>query len=182
MIVKSMRPYFEFLKNRITSKRFEHSVRVGRVCAKLARYYGEEPESAFLAGLLHDCGREIPVSELLKYVEEYQIECDDFEMKKPVLLHGKVGAAILALYFPDLAESVFRAVRLHVRGGDVMGKLDMIVYIADFIEPGRPYFKPDFMVWDDFSTLEELFLRVERTITLYYKNKSSKKKLERYIN
>jgi HD superfamily phosphohydrolase YqeK len=58
---------------------------------------------------------------------------------EPVLLHGKVGACLarqeLAIDNPDILE----AIAFHITGGSNIGSLAQLVFIADFIEPGRRF-------------------------------------------
>ena len=43
-----------FLKERLSKKRYIHSINVSEECVKLAKIYGEDIEKAEYAGLLHD--------------------------------------------------------------------------------------------------------------------------------
>ena len=47
-----------FLKKRLSKKRFIHSLNVADEAYKLAGMYGEDPDKAYLAGLLHDVCKE----------------------------------------------------------------------------------------------------------------------------
>ena len=53
------------------------------------------------------------------------------------LLHGPVAAYELPQLFPELSPAVFQAVDRHTVGACDMTPLDMVVFIADAIEPGR---------------------------------------------
>ena len=53
----------KFLKDNLSAKRFHHSVNVAEECRKLAQKYGEDPERAYFAGLLHDICKELPGEE-----------------------------------------------------------------------------------------------------------------------
>ena len=57
----------------------------------------------------------------------------------PWLLHGPTGAEALRRQFPELGEAVFQAVARHTSGAKDMTDLDMIVFVADLIEPGRTF-------------------------------------------
>jgi predicted HD superfamily hydrolase involved in NAD metabolism len=59
--------------------------------------------------------------------------------RRPVsLLHAPVGAALLREAGLDAPE-VLRAVALHTTGGPAMTNLDLLVYTADYCEPGRTH-------------------------------------------
>ena len=74
------------------------------------------------------------------------------------LLHGPVAAYELPQLFPELSPAVFQAVDRHTVGACDMTPLDMVVFVADAIEPNR---HGDYahalrkMVGE--STLDELF-------------------------
>ena len=74
------------------------------------------------------------------------------------LLHGPVAAYELPQLFPELSPAVFQAVDRHTVGACDMTPLDMVVFVADAIEPNRD---GDYahalrkMVGE--STLDELF-------------------------
>ena len=53
----------KFLKNRLSQKRYTHSLNVAEECRRLAVKYGEDPDKAYYAGLLHDICKEIPADE-----------------------------------------------------------------------------------------------------------------------
>ena len=53
------------------------------------------------------------------------------------LLHGPVAAYELPQLFPELSPAVFQAVDRHTVGACDMTPLDMVVFVADAIEPNR---------------------------------------------
>ena len=55
----------------------------------------------------------------------------------PRVLHGLTAAVALGRAFPELPPEVLAAVERHTLGAVDMSDLDMIVYIADALEPGR---------------------------------------------
>ncbi len=166
-----IRTYLSFLKEEVGGYRYYHCLRVARISARLARIYGTAPDEAWTAGLFHDLARELPSDKLLNYVNEGKILVDPCDIENPVLLHGKVGAFLLKERFPGLNKDIFLAVENHIMGRKNMTDLEKIVYIADFIEPGRKFFKPEYHDWIEVYCLDMLFNRVERTISLYYKKR-----------
>lgn len=127
----------EKVKNKLSDKRFQHTVAVSKVAVELAQLYGADTMKAQLAGLLHDYAKEMPNNLLLHQAVTFGIVVDDIECHEPVLLHAKVGAVLVAvecqMYDPDISQ----AIRLHTTGGKNMSLLDKIIFLADFIEPGR---------------------------------------------
>ena len=111
------------VKLHLDSDRYEHTLGVMYTAASLAMCYGEDIEKAMTAGVLHDCAKGIPNSKKIKLCEKYQIEVTESEKKNPELLHAKLGA--------------YMAITSHTTGRPGMTLLEKIIYIADFIEPGR---------------------------------------------
>ena len=54
------------LKDSITKKRFIHSLNVMELAAELAAAHGIDQEKAAIAGLLHDCAKNIEADESLR--------------------------------------------------------------------------------------------------------------------
>jgi predicted HD superfamily hydrolase involved in NAD metabolism len=129
----------EALRVRLSRDAFEHSERVAEQAAALARAYGADEEAAYVAGLLHDWDREIPEAELVTRAESAGMDVNDAERAVPYLLHAPVGAADLESEFPGADRAVLHAIASHTYGAPEMSPLDMVVYVADAIEPGRDW-------------------------------------------
>lgn len=127
------------LRGMISKKRLAHSLGVSETAELLAEKFGCDPRRAALAGLVHDCARDLDDEELLKRAREAGIQASYEEKICPLLLHGPVGAVISRNHFGIEDEEVLRAVAVHTTGAPEMSPLDKIVYIADKIEPGRRY-------------------------------------------
>lgn len=118
-------------------KRRNHSLGVARTAASLAVAYGEDAFLAYAAGLIHDWDKVIPDDELLARAIHYGIEVAGAPALAVPLLHGPVAARELPELFPELPAPVFRAVARHTTAACDMTPLDMVVFVADAIEPGR---------------------------------------------
>ena len=127
------------LKDSITKKRFIHSLNVMELAAELAAAHGIDQEKAAIAGLLHDCAKNIEADESLRLCEEFQIDIIDVEKLQPKLLHGKVGAVLATKEYGVDDEEILDAIRHHTLGRENMTTMDKIVFIADYVEPGRNF-------------------------------------------
>ncbi|MBR0161493.1 MAG: nicotinate (nicotinamide) nucleotide adenylyltransferase [Oscillospiraceae bacterium] len=114
---------------------------------QLARYWGEDPELAAEAGILHDMTKRLSLKEQLILCEKYDIICDDAERNTPKLLHAKTGAVLASVLFGS-PEEVCEAIRWHTTGKADMTLFEKLLYLADYIEPTR-----DFPGIDDLRTL-----------------------------
>ncbi len=124
------------LRKMITHKRYLHSLGVEKTARELAERYGVDVERTTLAGLLHDCGkdlREEVKSELQPMLEKYRQEQDDS------LYHAYLGAEIAKEIFQVSDPEILSAIRKHTLGGADMTDMEKIIYLADFFEPGRRF-------------------------------------------
>ena len=67
----------------------------------------------------------------------YHLSVSDVEMKNPSLLHAKLGAFLAARNYHVEDREILNAITCHTTGTPHMTRLDKILYIADYIEPGR---------------------------------------------
>jgi len=127
------------LAGRLSAPAYAHSIRVAETAAAMARAYGADEDSARLGGLLHDWDRELGPDQLLSSAERLGMPVDPVESGRPYLLHAGTGAAALRDTFDDLPHEVVTAVGRHTVGAEEMSELDMIVFVADMIEPSRSF-------------------------------------------
>ena len=111
------------LMKELDEDRYRHTQGVMYTSAALAMRYGADLKKALLAGLLHDCAKCIPGHTKIKMCEKYNLEISEIERKNPSLLHAD--------------EEILMAIRSHTTGRPGMSLLEKIVYIADYMEPGR---------------------------------------------
>jgi predicted HD superfamily hydrolase involved in NAD metabolism len=127
------------LRNMLDEKRYKHSLGVQETAVKLAEKYIVDVNKASLAGLVHDCAKGFTNDKLLILAEEYSINVKDIYRIQPELLHGAVGAFYAKGEFLIYDEEVLHSIRYHTTGCENMSMLDKIIYIADYIEPGRRF-------------------------------------------
>lgn len=99
--------------------------------------YGSDTEEAMTAGLLHDCAKCIPNAKKIKKCEQYHLDISDVEYANPSLLHAKLGAYLAVQKYQVKSEEIINAISSHTTGRPGMSLLEKIVYIADYMEPGR---------------------------------------------
>jgi hypothetical protein len=64
---------------------------------------------------------------------------DDFERANPVVLHARLGAELARETYGVDDAAILSAIRKHTVAAENMSRLDVILYLADGIEPGRDY-------------------------------------------
>ncbi|MCB6413800.1 bis(5'-nucleosyl)-tetraphosphatase (symmetrical) YqeK [Dorea acetigenes] len=125
------------LKKHLDEDRYEHTLGVMYTAGALAMRYQENIRSALIAGLLHDCAKCIPTNKKFKMCSKYHLEVSETERSNPSLLHAKLGAYLAEKKYHVRDEAILSAITFHTTGKPAMSLLEKIVYVADYIEPGR---------------------------------------------
>ena len=136
------RPELSWLRAKVmpylTEKRIAHVLGCENEAVSLANRWGEDPERAAVAGILHDITKKLSAEEQLKLCEKYGIINDAAEVANPKLLHAKTGAAFARELF-GIEDDIYGAIRWHTTGKPDMTLLEKIIYLADFVEPTRDF-------------------------------------------
>lgn len=127
------------LKRTLSLHRYKHTISVMNEACRLCTYYNkwDYAEKAMLAGILHDCAKDIPIEVQKSTCKDYSIKIDDNLSKSPKVIHQFLGAEIARREYNIKEEEVINAIRFHTTGRPNMGFLEKIVFLADFIEPER---------------------------------------------
>ena len=118
-------------------KRFEHTLGVCYTAACLAMTHGADVKSAEIAGLLHDCAKCMSDKKRLAICEKANLKVTEIERKNPFLLHAKVGAYLAKEKYGYDDPDIINSILYHTTGRPDMSLLEKIIFIADYIEPGR---------------------------------------------
>ena len=127
-----------FTEAHVKKSRYEHSVRVAEMCARMCRQYGMDARKGYLAGIGHDMCKDFSDEELIEIAGRDGDAISDFERKKPALLHGRAAAVMLKESFKVVDPEILEAVANHTSGIIGMCDLTKCLFLADKIEPGRP--------------------------------------------
>lgn len=125
------------LQHELDGERYQHTLGVMYTSAALAMRHCCDMEQALLAGLLHDCAKCIPNEEKIRICQTQGIPVSDVERANPSLLHAKLGAYLAKEQYQVTDSNVLNAISSHTTGRPEMTLLEKIVYIADYMEPGR---------------------------------------------
>ena len=131
------------LQTMIKPSRYKHTLGVVDTAVKLAEHYGTvSSEKARIAALLHDCGKNAG----------------------DALSHAGIGARLASDEFGVNDADILSAIAHHTTGREEMSDLEKIIFVADYIEPGR----------DKAPNLEELrqkaFVDLNETMALILKD------------
>lgn len=128
-----------YLKDKLDNKRFLHSLSVRDTAVKMAICYGEDENKARIAGLAHDCAKNMNGYELMNIAKKHGYKISSIYEESPQLLHGLVGAIIARETMAIKDKDIFNAIAYHTTGRKNMSLLEKIIYLADYIEPLRKY-------------------------------------------
>ena len=165
------------LMKALDSKRYEHTQGVAYTSAALAMRYGEDVQKAELAGLLHDCAKCLDNDKKIQICKKHDIEISEAEQNNPFLLHAKVGGFLAKSKYKIDDEEIIDAILYHTTGRPGMSLLEKIVYIADYIEPGRNHV-PNLGEIRElcFADLDEALLKILEDILVHLRE--SKKEID----
>ena len=119
----------------LSRSRLLHSLNVCLLSVRYAAIHGVDPDTAAIAGLLHDCAKELSISRQILLAKQV----DDRELPENALLHAPAGVKYAQERYGIKDESVLSSIRCHTTGREGMTALDKIIYLADKLEPARDY-------------------------------------------
>lgn len=137
--------YKKILQERLTPKRYHHSLCVADEAVRIAAKYGGDTEKAYIAGLLHDITKNASEEEHLHIFREFDIMLNDVEKKAEKLWHAISGAAYIEHMLGINDTEIITAVRYHTTARKNMTQLEKILYLADFTSADRDYDDVDIM-------------------------------------
>lgn len=128
----------EKVQVQMSAKRFRHVLGVEQAAIQLAEKYQASTEKASIAALTHDYAKERSDAEFEKVIREQGFDLDLLNWGNQIW-HGLVGAYFVQHELGIENQEILQAIRLHTTGAAEMSLLDKIIYVADYIEPGRDF-------------------------------------------
>ena len=128
----------EAVRSQMPEKRWNHTLGVMETSVLLAKRFGADPEKADLAAILHDVAKYWPVDRMAVTIRDGGLPAALLEQDKE-LWHAPVGAYVAAEEYGIADEDVLNAIRYHTSGREGRSKLEMVVCLADYMEPGRSF-------------------------------------------
>ncbi len=130
------------LRKILKPERFLHTLSVARLARRLAPVWKAHSFEAALAGLLHDAGRSVSVSEMKSYCQKRRLKIPLFQEMaslQPVLLHAYISEDLARQRFKVQNARVLSAIRNHTLGALKMGALERLIYVSDACSEDRNY-------------------------------------------
>ena len=130
--------------------RVRHSYSTALCGAQLAKRMNIDTDKAATALLLHDIGKYVTSEAAEKMGLHFSV--DLAAMPEPIR-HAEIGACILSQLEGITDSEIIGAVRWHTTGKAAMSPLEIVVFLADFIEPFR-----------DFAGVDEVRRATEKSV------------------
>ena len=118
--------------------RVKHVLGCRDTAVELAKRWGADVTDAARAGILHDITKAIDGPLQLTLCDAYGKILSDFSRKYPKTLHALTGSMVAERIFGE-NEAVVSAIEHHTTGKADMNLLEMIIYVADYMEPNRDF-------------------------------------------
>ncbi|UCZ54462.1 bis(5'-nucleosyl)-tetraphosphatase (symmetrical) YqeK [Bacillus shivajii] len=129
----------EAVKHALKTRRYEHTLRVTDEAETLARKYGANIKEARLAAILHDYAKYRPTEEMRRSIQMEKSLPNQLLDYGNEILHAFVGALYVKKELQIEDENILLAITYHTTGRKEMTLLEKIIFIADYIEPGRTF-------------------------------------------
>lgn len=128
----------EIVQPALTKDRFEHTLRVAETAVELAGLYDVSKEKVELAAIFHDYAKFRPLEEMKEFILNSQLPNDLLDYHHEVW-HGPVASVVVEEQFGINDKEIKNAIRYHTTGKANMGTFEMVIFLADYMEPGRSF-------------------------------------------
>ena len=128
-----------YIKEYLSKKRQKHSCGVSKLAESLCKRYDIDPVKGLIAGISHDIAREFDNEKLVEYAKKDGNPFLPWEISYPILLHGRAGAEFIKERWQINDPDILEAIRYHTSGKPGAPMLAQILFVADYLEPGRKF-------------------------------------------
>lgn len=149
----------EKLRSVLKPSRFQHSLGVRDTAVRLAERYGADRDKARLAGLLHDCAKNMTFDESIEYCRRNHFRLNEICFVEPSLIHAPLGSLVARIEYGVTDPEILDAIYYHTTGHENMSLLTKIIYLADTIEPNRTHAGVEQLRITAFEDIDEALLR-----------------------
>ncbi|WP_404443845.1 bis(5'-nucleosyl)-tetraphosphatase (symmetrical) YqeK [Sutcliffiella horikoshii] len=126
------------VREQLTERRYIHTVGVMEAAIELAERYDVDTQKAELAAIFHDYAKFRDKEEMRRIIIDQKMPHDLLQFHDE-LWHAPVGAYLVEKEAGITDGEVLEAIRCHTSGKINMTPLDKVLYVADYIEPGRDF-------------------------------------------
>ena len=144
----------EAVRLELSEKRFRHTEGVYEEITRMGTVYLPDriPELR-AAALLHDIAKELPIEEQIAICQKNGDPELESAVRSPAILHGHAASYLIPDLYPKYAlPEIISAIYKHTTGSEEMSVFEKLLFLADFVEPNRP--------WTECKSARERFWRV----------------------
>ena len=129
------------IKGRMSEKRYIHSLAVVESAKKIGEYcLADKLCELSCAALLHDVAKELDEGELRRIIKESYQDSERILSYGVEVWHSYAAPCVIKRDFPVFAtDEILSATKKHTVGSADMSVFDEIIFISDYVEPGRTY-------------------------------------------
>lgn len=128
----------KIVKQQLTERRYQHTLGVMDTAIDLANRYDVDRKNAELAAIFHDYAKFRPKEEMKQIILSQNMPRNLLEHHHE-LWHAPVGAYLVRTEVGVDEREVLDAIKYHTSGRENMTMLEKVIYLADYIEPGRQF-------------------------------------------
>lgn len=128
----------DIVKLQLTEHRYQHTLGVMETAISLAEKYGADVKKAEIAAIFHDYAKFRPKEEMKEIIMSQGLP-QNLLLYNTELWHAPVGAYLVEKEAGVSDNDVLDAIRYHTSGRPNMTLLEKVIYLADYIEPGRHF-------------------------------------------
>jgi predicted HD superfamily hydrolase involved in NAD metabolism len=128
----------KIVKEQLTDHRYQHTLGVMETAIALAKQYGADEKKAEMAAIFHDYAKFRPKDEMKQIILTKNFPQDLLHYHAE-LWHAPAGAYLVEKEAGIKDKEVLDAIRYHTSGRPGMTLLEKVIYLADYIEPGRHF-------------------------------------------
>ncbi|WP_261129562.1 bis(5'-nucleosyl)-tetraphosphatase (symmetrical) YqeK [Bacillus sp. Marseille-Q3570] len=128
----------KIVREQLTEHRYQHTIGVMDTAVELAERFGADSEKARMAAIFHDYAKFRSKEEMKRIIKEQNLG-EDLLRYGSELWHAPVGAYLVEKEAGMEDEEILQAISSHTSGRVGMSMLEKIIFLADYIEPGRHF-------------------------------------------
>jgi predicted HD superfamily hydrolase involved in NAD metabolism len=128
----------DIVKGQLTDHRFQHTLGVMETAINLASQYKVDVKKAETAAIFHDYAKFRPKDEMKQIIIEQNMPTVLLDYNTE-LWHAPVGAYLVKTEVGITDSEILTAIEYHTSGRPNMTMLERVIYLADYIEPGRHF-------------------------------------------
>ncbi|MEG0693326.1 MAG: bis(5'-nucleosyl)-tetraphosphatase (symmetrical) YqeK [Oscillospiraceae bacterium] len=170
LTMEELRP---LVKERLSEKRYQHTLAVTKLALELAEHYEVSKEEAMNAAMLHDITKEDNIAWQLQMIAKSDIISVNVLDKSQNIYHSLTAF----LYAKDILkveyQDVLNAIRYHTTGRKDMSMLEKIIFTADTVSYDRTYEEARKLRELSFHNINDCMLEITRFIITDLMKKSA---------